>query len=145
MISKILFFCLLFLFVSCGGTPEKTTPVEEVKSDTIIQAKSAEEALAQEKIADTSTTGNAEFKENIKKIEKKYGEQWDFCKCVVANDSIDKAVKGGNTTDKLLNRFDVVDQHCKSFLSMDANITPEEREKHEKKVKKCLRKAGIRN
>ena len=145
MISKVSLFLLLLLLVSCGGQSPKKEPVEEVQSDSIVQAKSAVEALAQEKVADTSTTGNAEFKENKKKIEKIYGEQWDFCKCVIANDSIDKAVKSGNTSDKILDRFDVVDRHCKSFLGMDANITPEEREKHEKKVKKCLRNAGIRN
>ncbi len=144
MICKVSFFFALFILISCGDSSVKKAPVEDVETDSIIQANSPEEAVEQQKIADTSTTGNAEFRENKKKIEKKYGEQWDFCKCVLANDSIDKAVKGGNTSDKLLKRFDVIDQHCKSFLGMDANITPEQREKHDNKVRRCLKNAGIK-
>ena len=94
---------------------------------------------------DTSTQVNAkEFKENLKVIEKKYGEQWGFCKCVVANDSVNEAIM--NTTDfeskefeKLMLRSDLITQKCQAFLSMDANKTPEERAKHEKRVKDCLK------
>ena len=87
---------------------------------------------------------NVDFKENKAKIEKKYGEQWDFCKCVVLNDSIDKAVKAGNVDDKLMERFDEVDKRCKSFLVMDNSRTPEERMLHDKKIAKCLREAGVK-
>ena len=73
-----------------------------------------------------------------------YGFCVDFCKCVVANDSLDKAVKAGDITDKLMERFDEVDRKCKSFLVMDNMHTPEERAKHDKKIRNCLRAAGIR-
>ena len=82
--------------------------------------------------------------ENKLNIEKIYGEQWDFCKCAIANDSLDKAVKAGDVTDKLMERFDEVDIKCKSFLVMDNTRTPEERAKHDKKIRNCLRAAGIR-
>lgn len=87
-----------------------------------------------------------EQKENLAKIEKKYGEQWGFCECVVANDSIDKAVKNivdfeTPQAEKLLERFEYVSTKCQAFLGMDASRTPEERQKHEKKVKKCLKDA----
>lgn len=87
-----------------------------------------------------------EQQENLAKIEKRYGEQWGFCECVVANDSIDKAVKKITDfetpeTEKLLERFDHVSKKCQAFLGMDSSRTPEEREKHEKKVKKCLKDA----
>lgn len=87
-----------------------------------------------------------EFKENLKVIEKKYGEQWGFCECVVANDSVNDAiikstVFEGAKFDKLMLRSDFITQKCQAFLSMDSNKTPEERSLHEKKVKKCLKEA----
>lgn len=87
-----------------------------------------------------------EFKENLVKIEKKYGEQWGFCECVVANDSVNDAVLKlvdfeTPQAEKLLERFDYISQKCQAFISMDNNKTPEERAKHEKRVKNCLRDA----
>jgi len=87
-----------------------------------------------------------EFKENLKVIEKKYGQQWGFCECVVANDSVNNALIAttnfeGIKFDKLMERSDYITQKCQAFLSMDANKTPEERLKHEKKVKKCLKES----
>lgn len=102
-----------------------------------------EEAIKITTVQDTAMTGNAEFQENKAKIEAKYGEQWDFCHCVVLNDSLDKAVKAGNIDDKLMSRLEEVDTHCKAFLVMDASQTPEQRAIHDKKIKKCLRAAGI--
>ena len=89
-----------------------------------------------------------EFKENLVKIEKQYGEQWSFCDCVIKNDSIDKAFKNPNIPDKefdrLANRLDEIDAKCQAFRIQNPNLTPEERLKHEKKVKKCLKEAGIK-
>jgi len=87
-----------------------------------------------------------EFKENLKVIEKKYGEQWGFCECVVANDSVNDAiikstVFEGKKFDNLMLRSDFITQKCQAFLSMDSSKTPEERSTHEKKVKKCLKEA----
>lgn len=76
-------------------------------------------------------------------IEKKYGEQWEFCDCVVKNDSVNEAIMNTDDDaklDKILARMDVIDQHCKEMLTTP-NTTPEERDRHERKVKKCLREA----
>jgi hypothetical protein len=78
-------------------------------------------------------------------IEQKYGVQWDFCDCVVKNDSIEKALM--NTEDDaqidlILVRMDEVDQHCKAMLAQP-NTTPEQRDKHARKVRKCLKEAGV--
>lgn len=78
-------------------------------------------------------------------LEEKYGVQWDFCDCVVKNDSIEKALM--NTEDEaqidlILVRMDEVDQHCKAMLAQP-NTTPEQRDKHARKVRRCLKDAGV--
>ena len=91
---------------------------------------------------DTSISVDENFAENKKKIEKKYGIQWDFCRCILANDSLDKVVKSGaELDDNFMKVFDTVDKKCKAFLVMSPNQTPEQRAAHEKKTKKCLRNA----
>ena len=90
-----------------------------------------------------------EFNENLKVIEKKYGEQWGFCECVVANDSINKAVQNlvdyeSPQAERLFERFEYVSTKCQAFLGMDANRTPEQRADHQKKVKNCLKNAKSR-
>ncbi|MFM2040712.1 MAG: hypothetical protein RLZZ493_1301 [Bacteroidota bacterium] len=75
------------------------------------------------------------------KIEKKYGEQWDFCACILKNDSINKAFKNKLTPeqeDKLIDRWDFVETKCKE-LTTYANTTPEERAIYQARVKKCLK------
>lgn len=76
-------------------------------------------------------------------IEKTYGVQWDFCDCIVKNDSIEKALMATNddaVADKIFARSEVVDQHCKEILTTQ-NTTPDERAAHERKVKRCLKNA----
>jgi len=142
------YFSLFFVFlllISCSEAP-KETPVKEVEKvfeEEIVVEDKAPEVEIQELQKKKDIEVNVDFKENKKVIEKKFGEQWDFCTCVVLNDSIDKAVKAGNMDDKLMERFDVVDQKCKSFLVMDNSRTPEERMLHDKKIQKCLRGAGV--
>ena len=46
--------------------------------------------------------------------------------------------------ERLSNRFDEIETHCQAFLAQNPNQTPEERVKHEKQVKKCLKEAGIK-
>ena len=108
-----------------------------------------EEALVKAKTGATQTVDTVELNESIAKIEEKYGEQWDFCDCVVKGDSINKAFSKPNLPDaefdRLAARFDVIDEKCQAFRIQDANRTPEQRELHEKKVKKCLREAGVKN
>lgn len=94
-------------------------------------------------IMDTTLTVDENFAKNKVKIEKIYGEQWDFCHCIVANDSLDKVVKSGaEIDDAFMDRFSLVDQKCKAFLVMSPNQTPDERAVHEKKTKNCLRNNG---
>lgn len=94
--------------------------------------------------SDTMVVVDDAFVENKIKIEKKFGEQWDFCKCVLANDSLDKLIKNNAELDEeFMAEFEEVDQKCKAFLVMSPNKTPEERMEHERKIRKCL-KAGKR-
>jgi hypothetical protein len=80
-------------------------------------------------------------------LEKKYGEQWEFCDCVVRNDSVNKAIMAEGTTDaqvdQILARMDVIQKHCAKMLTVP-NTTPEERNKYQRKVNKCLRQNGLK-
>ncbi len=149
--KKILLFTLLsFLFACCGGAPEEEV-TEEIKI-TEDQDEQEDEDLASIKVEsdyDLSTVeakDRKEFKENLAKIEKEHGIQWDFCTCVVKNDSINKAFMEpalpDEKYDKLAARLDEIDTHCKAFLSQSSNVTPEERAIHEKKVKNCLKESA---
>jgi hypothetical protein len=140
-----LFFVLL-LSVSCGQGDSKSVDLDST-DDTLV-VESLEDALSKEVNDKKRLNDSIELKESIKKIEAKYGEQWDFCDCVVKGDSINKAFLKPNLPDKefdrLSKRFDEIDEKCQAFRIQDANRTPEERIIHEKKVKKCLRDAGIK-
>ena len=145
MKSILIFFSISLVVLACSSKhiSEDCGPCG-VNMNRVEVAETPEEAIIQNKEADTSTTGNEEFRENKMKIEAIYGEQWDFCKCVILNDSLDKAAKSGTMDDKFMDRFEEVDKRCKSFLVMDNIRTPEEREKHDKKIRRCLKDAGIK-
>jgi hypothetical protein len=134
----------ILLLSSCGNdvNNEEIPPV----SDTTA-VESLDEALKQSNEVKPAMD-SVELKASIKKIEAKYGEQWDFCDCVVKGDSINKAFSKPNIPDKefdrLSKRFDEIDEKCQAFRIQDANRTPEERAAHEKKVKKCLKNAGVK-
>jgi len=139
----ILFFTLSALFACCSEPKKK----KEVEEKPIEQVESLEESVKNDKTA-VATVDSVELNKSLKKIEAKYGEQWDFCNCVVKGDSINKAFLKPNLPDKdferLSNRFDEIDEKCQAFRIQDANRTPEERAIHEKKVKKCLKAAKIK-
>ncbi len=135
---------LLLLLASCSEKSSECTDCNDCGLNLNVKDVSLEEALSQSKNPDKVLSDSTELKESIAKIEAKYGEQWDFCHCVVVNDSIDKAIKAGNTADKLIERWDFVDKKCQAFRIQDPNRTPEERDAHERRVKKCLKEAGIR-
>lgn len=135
---------LLLLLASCSEKSSECTDCNDCGLNLNVKDVSLEEALSQSKNPDKVLSDSTELKESIAKIEAKYGEQWDFCHCVVVNDSIDKAIKAGNTADKLIERWDYVDKKCQAFRIQDPNRTPEERDAHERRVKKCLKEAGIR-
>jgi hypothetical protein len=81
------------------------------------------------------------------KIEKKFGEQWDFCACILKNDSINKAFKNKlspEQEDKLIDRWDFVESKCKELTTFE-NTTPEERAIYQNKVSQCLKNARLKN
>jgi hypothetical protein len=140
----VLFLSLATLISSCGGNEECTTCELENQQDSLV------ENVLTTTLKDTATEKKAvvqDLKENHEKIVAKYGEQWDFCTCVVANDSINDAFeKGGMTAkqeEKLMARWEYVDNKCKELLTTP-NTTPEERAKHDKKVLKCLKQNGLK-
>jgi hypothetical protein len=146
--KKRVYFQFLFLglfAVSCGSNEECKDCELENSADTITKVDSLDLALK-----DTATVKKSvavENQENHAKIVKKYGEQWDFCTCVIANDSINDAFEKGKMTpkqeEKLMARWEYVDNKCKELLTTP-NTTPEERAKHDKKVMKCLKQNGLK-
>jgi hypothetical protein len=144
MFSKSLpvFFILTLLLISCvDQKKEEKLPSNQKKSkdSTFITPITSKETKKMVKVIDPKT----EKLEVHAKIVAKYGEQWDFCNCVMKNDSINKALEKTLTdkqTEKLMARWEFVDTKCKDFLTTP-NTTPEERSKHEWKVKQCLKNA----
>ncbi len=138
---KILFVFILFLpfLFSCKNDSCNNCNEQPVISDTIPEKDTVK---IEKKDTIGKITKNAETKDNHAKIVQKYGEQWDFCTCVIANDSINNAFEKGGMSpkqeEKLMARWEYVENKCKELL-ITPNTTPEERLKHEKKVKKCLR------
>jgi hypothetical protein len=145
---KTIFGLFLILVLAACSAKSKCNDCETCGENLNVKEESMEDALmkAQTGPAQVDTT---ELQESIAKIEEKYGEQWDFCDCVIKGDSINKAFSKPNLPDaefnRLAARFDVIDEKCQAFRIQDANRTPEQREAHEKKVRKCLRDAGIKN
>ena len=140
--SLLVYFILTLLIVSCSGEKNDSEIQKNKKNeiDTTSSSKVPEiETKKIVKVIDKKT----EKKEVHAKIVAKYGEQWDFCNCVVKNDSINTALEKTLTdkqTDKLMARWEYVDTKCKEFLTTP-NTTPEQRAKHEWKVKQCLKNA----
>ena len=139
----ILFVAGLLFLVSCGSNEKCKNCDSKNKKDTVeTKVDDLTNAIAR----DTVITNSKDQKENHAKIVKKFGEQWDFCSCVVANDSITDAFEKKLTPsqeEKLMARWDYVDSKCKE-LTTTPNTTPEERAKHDKRVMKCLKEKGLR-
>lgn len=80
--------------------------------------------------------------DTLRSLEQTYGEQWDFCTCVIKNDSIQRGITNPEISEEnlneLLERFDFIDQKCKAFQLSYEKQTPEERGTFELKVKECL-------
>jgi hypothetical protein len=141
--KKFYFLAITFLVLSLSSCSSNETCKDcelENQNDSIPE-KDTVSSLESELKAEKLIPASKEQANNLKKIEKKFGEQWDFCTCVVANDSINKAFEK-NISDKqadvLMKRWEYIELKCKAFLTQP-NSTPEERAIHEKKVKKCLK------
>jgi len=96
-------------------------------------------AVKEDTLVDEVKYEDPEVQEAHKEIVKKYGIQWDFCTCVQKSDSVNKALMEASDDrfDEVMERSEYIDSKCKGLL-IQPNGTPEERYKHEKKVKKCL-------
>lgn len=137
---KFLLFLIGFTLISCKSN-ETCKECELEKNQDTIQKMDTISSLEKELEAEKLVPSSKEQADNLEKIEKKYGEQWDFCTCVVANDSINKAFEknvSDQQAEKLMARWEKVELKCKEFLTQP-NSTPEERAIHEKHVKKCLK------
>lgn len=131
-------FILLVICFSCTEKKSKTNSTSTEKQ--LVKKDSVKPEIKEIKIISIKN----EKTENHNKIIEKFGEQWDFCKCVLANDSINSAFEKTVTdaeTNKLMKRWEHVEVKCKEFLTSE-NKTPEQRIEHELKVKKCLKNAA---
>lgn len=139
---------LLLLLISCSEK-KHCEECADCGLNLNVPEVSLDDALGKAKSSHSTGIDTTELKESIALIEEKYGEQWDFCNCVVKGDSINKAFSKPNLPDaefdRLSKRFDEIDEKCQAFRVQDANRTPEQRDQHEKKVRKCLRDAGVKN
>lgn len=153
--GKVYAFFLLFFLVACSAQSKKEdvpAPDDEqtITAGTDTQVNNNQDSFQIESDYDWSVVDNKnvkEFKENFVKIEEEYGVQWDFCTCVVKNDSINKAFQKEDIPDtefdRLSERFDVITERCQAFLVQNSSRTPDERTRHREKVLKCLKDAGI--
>jgi hypothetical protein len=147
MIPKtiILFLFLTFIFSCTNDAKDNQDDVNQIDEidSTLVQDIDTID-IEMDTIEDNVVYDDPEVQEAHKEIVKKYGIQWDFCTCIVKNDSVDKALQADNLSDEdfdlLFERSEFIDSKCKGLL-IQPNATPDERAKHEKKVKKCLQAA----
>jgi hypothetical protein len=134
---------ITFAFASCCGCHGSEDEV--VDHGHQHDSLNHEEVVLNENFVDTGGYVNDSAALETE-IELKYGVQWDFCDCVVKNDSINKVLESAGDDadyDGILARMEVIDQHCKGLLATP-NTTPEQRDRHARKVRKCLKEAGIK-
>lgn len=152
----LLFIAFTFLLCACGDDSTKNASGNgatstEAHGNEIDSVKSTVVSHVDESML--GEHHKKEFYENLKKIESQWGVQWDFCTCVIKNDSINKAINNlvskdhysEAQLDKLIVRSDTIEKRCKSFISQDPSQTPSQREEHEAKIRKCLKEAGIKD
>ncbi|MDG0972823.1 MAG: hypothetical protein P8O07_01565 [Crocinitomicaceae bacterium] len=126
------------ILVSCNGNQNQ--PIEEVVVTDSLLIVEKTDSLVQEEVIIKEVSKDPEIQEVQEEIVKKYGEQWDFCTCIVKSDSVNTALMEApdDMFDLVMERSEYIDSKCKGLL-IQPNATPEERTTHEKRVKKCLR------
>lgn len=146
MIQKILFFvpaALLIVFLTgCkSDNPESDNPQETDSLEVNDSTDNGEEDLDSLQMEDTVEVvyEDPAVQEAHEEIVKKFGTQWDFCTCVQKSDSVNTALMEASDKvfDAIMERSEFIDSKCKGLL-IQPNATPEDRAKHEIKVKKCL-------
>jgi hypothetical protein len=128
---------LVFALISCNGNEEQSEG--EILTDSLATIEKTD-SLTPEELVITQVSNDPEVQEAHEEIVKKYGEQWDFCTCIVKSDSVNTALMEApdDMFDRVMERSEYIDSKCKELL-IQPNATPEERAAHEKRVKKCLR------
>jgi hypothetical protein len=148
--NKFLYVLSFFLLFSCNEeSPVDNTGNDKPKTDTLSVEDTLEidtlDIKSDYRMENVDLKERKEFKENLAQIEKKHGVQWNFCDCVGMNDSINNALQipdlSDDKLDKLLDRLTTVEGKCQAFLVQNPNQTPEERARHENKVRNCLKAA----
>lgn len=138
---------LTLLLFSCNNNAENNDHQETVDTSSVVIDTNTVSidttSVLPDSLQEAGYVDESEETTNI--IEQKYGEQWDFCDCVVKNDSVNKAIETASDEeiDAIFDRMTVIDNHCKELIATP-NTTPEDRQKHERKVRKCLKNAGIK-
>jgi hypothetical protein len=146
--NKLLYVLCFFVLFSCAEEPaKKKEDTKNVQTDS-LNVDDPDDSDSIEIKSDYSMDNvdpkqRKEFKQSLAQIEKEHGEQWGFCACIIANDSLNKAVQTPNLSDAkldvLIERMTTVEEKCQAFLVQNPNQTPEERARHEKKVRDCLK------
>lgn len=149
MRQNILFFTTVLSFsillMGCKSDPSTNESDQDADStevaDTLSEDDMSQDTLSEEKDTAEVVYEDPAVQEAHEEIVKKYGTQWDFCTCVQKNDSVNKAMLADGVSDEkmdqLFERSSQIDEKCKGLL-IQPNATPEDRAKHEIKVKKCL-------
>lgn len=139
----IIFVLLTSLSIGCKSgsngddlNEPDSTNVDKIDT-TITQVDTS--TIEEDTIEDEVKYEDPEVQEAHKEIVKKFGIQWDFCTCIKKSDSVNTALMEASDEDfdVVMERSEYIDSKCKGML-IQPNATPEERVKHEKKVKNCL-------
>ncbi len=142
----------LFFLLSCNTSHQNDEETgSNIDTTTVVDIDTATFEIDTTSVLPDSLqkSGYVDETEEIgKEIEKKFGKQWDFCDCVVKNDSINKVFENADALSEeefnaAFERMEEIDKHCKELTSAP-NTTPDERARHKRKVRKCLKAAGIK-
>ncbi|MEX1190722.1 MAG: hypothetical protein WEA99_02030 [Brumimicrobium sp.] len=132
---------------ACNSSNKNNSDEELDKSDS-LETNLNDSALVENIEKDTTDTvenyvkdENPDVEEAKREIVKKFGIQWDFCTCINKSDSVNTALMeaSDDAFDMVMERSEYIDSKCKEML-VRPNATPEDRLKHDKKVKNCLSK-----
>ena len=144
-VKRVLSFLFFAALVSCGGREE---PIEQpaIMDDDARQVDSIvelEDSLDNIIVSDYNMSmvdekKRKDFKENLIRIEKEHGEQWDFCTCAVKKDSAEKALLANDIKnehfEEVWARSEWIDKKCQAFDVQSDQRTPDQRAKRKKDI-----------
>ncbi len=151
--KALMLFVLFICIVSCGGDSEHVEEIIPVgddgqQTDSIAQLEDSLDEIIESNydMSMVDVKKRKDFKENLIRIEKEHGEQWDFCTCAVKKDSAEKALLAEGISDqhfeKVWARSEWIDKKCQALDVQGDQRTPEQREKRKKDIRDCLKAAG---